>query len=102
MKRTIAIALSSIALAASASAFAQTTIKGPQPSFADYPLVEASIPARADAERKVNRAVPQPSFIDYAVIESDSSTGASAPADEPSTGKTTFAGHRFPQPSFMN
>lgn len=86
MKRTLAIALS---LAAS-SAFAQTG--APQPSFIDYPVVEASVPARADASRDTRQALPQPSFIDYVAIE----------ADQPVTtsGRTIVA--EFPKPSFAN
>lgn len=85
MKRTLAIALS---LAAS-SAFAQTNV--PQPSFVDYPLVEANVPARADQNsRNASQAVPQPSFIDYVVIKAD---------ERPvSSGSTIVA--EFPKPSF--
>jgi hypothetical protein len=94
MKRTLAIALSSIALAAATSVSAQTITKGPQPSFIDYPLVEANVPARAGAERNANRAVPQPSFLDYVAVEADERAVRNT--------ATVLAEQGLPKPSFAN
>lgn len=91
MKRTLAIALSSIALAASTSAFAQS-LNGPQPSFVDYPLVEANLPVRAEAHRNDTQAWPQPSFIDYVAIEPGAVTGSGG----------TVVAEGLPQPSFID
>lgn len=88
MKRTLAIALSALALAATG---AQAATQAPQPSFVDYPLVEANVASRMDA-RNLERSLPQPSFVDYVVIEPVASSGSSA----------LVASHALPQPSFAN
>jgi hypothetical protein len=89
MKRTLAIALSALAVAATS---AQATTQAPQPSFADYPLVEANVPARADAGRNASTALPQPSFVDYVAIHTDARIYAS----------TLAVSQALPQPSFAN
>jgi hypothetical protein len=87
MKRTLAIALSTIALAAASSVSAQT------PSFVDYPLVEANVPTRADANSGEKVALPQPSFVDYVAIE---------PSSVASSGGLQLAGQDLPKPSFAD
>jgi hypothetical protein len=89
MKRTLAIALATLAVAATS---AQATTQAPQPSFADYPLSEANVPARTDAGRNAGSALPQPSFVDYVAVEADGRPASSS--------RLVVA--EFPQPSFAN
>lgn len=91
MKRILAIALSTLALGATA---AQATTQAPQPSFVDYAPIAASASETGNAV--VNRDFPQPSFIDYAAIEAgEASTGSSV-------ANTVVASEGFPKPSFTN
>lgn len=90
MKRTLAISLSTLALAAiSANALAQA----PQPSFVDYVAITAAPSSGSTARAAdLSRAFPQPSFVDYVAI-------APAPSG---AGSTVAAVQGFPQPSFSN
>lgn len=87
MKRTLAIALSSLALAA-------TSAQAVQPSFVDYAPIQASASSGASAGASVNGDFPKPSFVDYASIEAGQSSLSSSPV--------IVAGQAFPQPSFAN
>ena len=94
MKRTLAIALSTLALAAT-SAQAQSL---PQPSFIDHVPLDASqwngSTGSSTAIAASRRDLPQPSFVDYVPIEPDGT----------SVGSRTMgaAAHNFPKPSFMD
>lgn len=89
MKRTLAIALSTLALAATAA-----QAQAPQPSFVDYVAIETDGLSRNAGGAEVTRAFPQPSFVDYAAIEA---------ADKPTVaGSTVAVAQGFPKPSFSN
>lgn len=92
MKRIVAIAFSTLALAATA---AQAGAGGfPQPSFVDFIAVEQSA-EKASSPASVAGAhrFPQPSFVDHVAIEADPSSGAAGSAD-------TVSRITLPQPSF--
>lgn len=93
MKRTIAVALSTLALAAS-GAQAQTLLQ-PQPSFIDHiPLVaeEQNASSGGAMASSTHQGMPQPSFVDYVPLEADASAGHSG----------RMARHTFPAPSFVD
>lgn len=96
MKRTLAIALSTLALTATAVQ-AQSL---PQPSFVDYvPLTAADSSSRGTTSATARQDMPQPSFIDYVAIEpGDASTGSSAG----SARSMSVASQRLPEPSFVD
>lgn len=76
MKRMIAIAFSTLALAATAAQAGPESL--PQPSFVDFVAVE---PQAGEAGRHASHAAaghrfPQPSFVDYVAIEADPSAAA--------------------------
>jgi hypothetical protein len=90
MKRTLAIALSTLALAATA-----VQAETPKPSFMDYAPLEAGDSSAGRTPIAISRLdVPQPSFIDYVAIAGDASTGGSS--------SVTVASQDFPAPSFVD
>lgn len=94
MKRTLAVALSTLALAAS-GAQAQTLLQ-PQPSFIDHiPLVaeEQNASGGGTMAASTRQGMPQPSFVDYVPLEADASARHSG---------ERMARHAFPAPSFVD
>jgi len=96
MKRTLAVALSTLALAA--SGVQAQSLSLPQPSFIDHvPLVAEEQDASrgaTTAATTTRQDMPQPSFVDYVPIEAyTASAGGSA---------MRMARHRFPAPSFVD
>lgn len=93
MKRTLAIALTTLALSVTA-AQAESL---PQPSFIDHvPWTAGDSNARGTATAISRRDMPQPSFVDYVAIETgDSSTGGSRTSMSVASGDV-------PRPSFVD
>lgn len=98
MKRTLAVALSTLASTLALATGAQAQANSPQPSFIDHvPLEQAIGPTREVGNRvsAVRRQdLPQPSFVHFAAIEDEQS----------SAGGSTMhmATHDFPKPSFVD
>jgi opacity protein-like surface antigen len=95
MKRTLAIALSTLALAATSI---QAQSLAPQPSFIDHVPLDASqwngSTGSSTAIAASGRDLPQPSFVDYVLIEPDGTSVGSR--------SMSAAAHGFPKPSFMD
>jgi hypothetical protein len=90
MKRTLAIALSTLALAATAVQAESL----PQPSFVDHAPVAAGSNAGNTSAANAHLDMPRPSFVDHVAIEpGDSSTGSSS---------MTLASQDLPVPSFVD
>jgi hypothetical protein len=92
MKRMIAIAFSTLALAATAAQAGSESL--PQPSFVDFVAVA---PQSGEASKQASPAVtahrfPQPSFVDYVGIEEDPSAAAGS--------ARSVSRISLPQPSF--
>jgi hypothetical protein len=88
MKRILAIAVSTLALSASAQGI-------PQPSFMDYvPLEPGGASTGSSSATTLSRGdLPQPSFVDYVAIEPDASSGRSG---------IMLSRQELPQPSFRD
>lgn len=100
MKRTLAITLSTLALAAATGVEAQAlALQQPQPSFVDHiplqpgDLLDSSGGSTAIASTR-RQEMPQPSFVDYVAIEAESWSAGTSYAGEIS--------HNFPSPSFVD
>ena len=91
MKRFIAIAFSTLALAATAAHAKDESL--PQPSFVDFIAVEAQAEQPSHhANVAAAHRFPQPSFVDYVAIETDPSAAAGS--------AHSVSRISLPQPSF--
>lgn len=102
MKRTVAIALSTLGIAGFACASEPVAI--PQPSFIDYVTIsERDVsPRSASALRSGDARLPTPSFVDYATLDAEQASASAGAGSSPAmlADVSESSMQRFPGPSF--